>query len=201
MNTLLNEIFQGGFDNEFDQETSTVPKPVKMKNANAMVDIWDITVQGSPRKIDIDSREFTSNYIDNFVRYQVMTPDSTDNNYFFRIYFANGKEKKFNVNDVPVVYNPPRAPGYTTVRILVAPDGFLRDKNGLIFPLRNGKVYYSTSRRFTPKLAAVRMLVDMRRQAMKVMEVGAAFAKIISSVSGLSGINTKTGGPYHIKKK
>lgn len=189
MSTLLNEIFQGEFDTEVDPKTPpSVPPKIKMKNANDMVNVWNVTVQGTPQKIDINSKEFKDNYIDNFVRYQVMTPDSNDKNFYFRIYFANGKERKFNVNEVPIVYNPPKIQGYRTVRINIKPDGYLRDKTGLLFPVSNGKIHYSTAPRFTPKLAALRLLVEWRRKALKVMEVGAIFAKIVAAVSGTGDI-------------
>lgn len=193
MNTLLNEIFQGETDQEFEFEfeDTSVPAKVKMKNANDMVNVWNVNLKSTPQKVDINSKEFRENYIDNFVKYQVMTPDSTNQNYYFRIYFANGKERKFNVNEVPIVYNPPKVTGYRTVRINIKPDGYLRDKDGLLFPVSNGKIHYSTAPRFTPKLAALRLLVEWRKNALKVMEVGAMFAKIVSAVSGLGDIKTK----------
>jgi hypothetical protein len=188
MATLLNEIFNEISVSETDRETYSVPLAVKMKNANDMVKVWNLKTAGTPQKIDINSKEFRENYIDNFVRFQVMTPDSTNTSYFFRVYFANGKEKKFNVNDVPIVYNPPQVAGHITVRTYTRPDGYLRDKDGLLYPLLNGKIKWSTRYGFTPKLAGVRLLVDMRQKAFRVMEVAGIFGKIISAVSGLSGI-------------
>jgi hypothetical protein len=188
MTTLLDEILNEVTGNEIDREASSVPRAVKMKNANDIVNVWNLNTTGTPQKIDINSKEFRENYIDNFVRFQVMTPDSTNTNYFFRIYFANGKEKKFNVNDVPIVYNPPKVAGHITVRTYNRPDGYLRDKDGLLYPLLNGKIKWSTRYGFTRKLAGVRLLVDMRQKAFRVMEVAGIFGKIISTVSGLGDI-------------
>lgn len=186
MATLLDEIFQGTNGAEMEFEKTAAPPKQRLKNANDMVSLKDLA-DGRTKKIDITSRAFQDNFIDNFVRFQVMTPDSSVANWYFKLFFANGKEKKFHIRDVPLVFNPPKAQAYVTVRTYTRPDGYLRDKDGLIYPLLNGKIKYSTRRGFTPKLAAVRMLVDMRRNAFQVMEVTATFGKIIGVVGNAMG--------------
>jgi len=140
--------------------------------------------------IDPTSKDFADNYIDNFTSFQMRTPDSDSKNHYFKIFFANGKSRKFNLNDIPAQLPPKfESNGVTYYNVYIGarkPDGYTRDSTGLIYPTVNGRIQFNT--RFTPNLINTKTKIVIYQQYLLLMQLGAGFANIIGSVSGLDGI-------------
>lgn len=153
---------------------------------------------------DVSSKDFQENYIDNFVQFQMMTPDSTPGNHFFKIFFANGKEKKFNINDIPA-HIPAKQTfnGMTLYRAYIGPsepEGYGRDDIGLIYPVQDGSMTLRNER-FIPNLVNTKTKIVIYQGYLKLMQITAAFASIVSMNKGATLTRLKVPQPQRQLQK
>lgn len=151
-------------------------KPFNPRDPNN-VEIRDEILKKT-RLIKKDSFEFRENYIDNFDRIQVMTEDSTPEKDFFKIFFSNGKSRKFSLKEVPTSYLPSQR-YIRQSRLFYRPDYYVKKSDGLIYPYFDGKLIYDF--RNTPLLLLWRTKIEVLREIFVLQETIAAFANIISA--------------------
>lgn len=138
------------------------------------------------RFIQRTSLEFRENFIDYFDTIQVITEDSTPQNDFFRIYFANGKSRKFNLKEILPSYIPNLKYG-RSVRLFFRPDYYVKQKDGLIYPYWNGKPLYDF--KSTPWLVFWRTKIEVLREIFLYQEAIASFAGLISASAGMIALS------------
>ena len=125
-----------------------------------------------------DSFEFKENYIDNWINIQVMTEDSTPQNDFFKIFFSNGKSRKFNLREVPTTYTPSQR-YIRQARLFYRPQYYVKKTDGLIYPYFDGKLMFDFKN--TPSLLLWRTKIEVLREIFTLQETIAAFANLIAA--------------------
>lgn len=132
-----------------------------------------------PRKISIASQDFTKNYIDYNIQeivYWSTAFAKTDKKYRdFWVYYNDGRQLQFNLDDVPVRDHVKQTPGY--IRVTFNPRVYYR-RGGFIFP-----VFYNDA--MTPRLIDVATTItfnhNQREKYLEIAELTFKFAIILSA--------------------